>query len=168
MGGAQEPRSARTVEGVRVPEPRTGVRIRVIDASINPKRRLLLRAAATVAPALACGCTRSSDAGVRFWAMGREGEVVGELLQDFERDSGIRVRVEQLPWSAAHEKLLTAFAGDITPDLCQLGNTWLPELVAASARLELLHQPGDPHAEAAPTVELLVAHPGIEGTSHRG
>ena len=65
--------------------------------------------------------------------MGREGEVVGELLRDFERDTGIRVRVEQVPWSAAHEKLLTAFAGDITPDLCQLGNTWLPELVALNA-----------------------------------
>jgi multiple sugar transport system substrate-binding protein len=65
--------------------------------------------------------------------MGREGEVAGELLQEFERSSGIHVRVEQLPWSAAHEKLLTAFAGDTTPDLCQLGNTWLPELVALGA-----------------------------------
>ena len=35
-----------------------------------------------------------------------------------------------LPWSAAHEKLLTAFAGDATPDLAQMGNTWLPEFVA--------------------------------------
>ncbi len=65
--------------------------------------------------------------------MGREGEIVGELLKDFEREAGIRVRVEQLPWTAAHEKLLTAFAGDTTPDLCQLGNTWLPEFVALDA-----------------------------------
>lgn len=87
---------------------------------------------AIAAPAVV-GCAPSRDSTVRFWAMGREGEVVGALLQDLERSSGIRVRVEQLPWSAAHEKLLTAFAGDTTPDLCQLGNTWLPELVALDA-----------------------------------
>ena len=108
--------------------------VRAIDSSNDRKRRALLRAAAgAAAAALAPGCAREPDATVRFWAMGREGEVVGELLQELERSAGIRVRIEQLPWSAAHEKLLTAFAGDTTPDLCQLGNTWLPELVALGA-----------------------------------
>ena len=54
--------------------------------------------------------------------MGREGEVVAELLPEFERTHpGIRVEVQQIPWTAAHEKLLTAFAGDATPDLCPAG-----------------------------------------------
>ena len=107
---------------------------RTREPSADRKRRVLLRAAVgAAAPALAAGCARERDATVRFWAMGREGEVVGELLRELERNAGIRVRVEQLPWSAAHEKLLTAFAGDTTPDLCQLGNTWLPELVALGA-----------------------------------
>ena len=66
--------------------------------------------------------------------MGREGEVVGELLAEFEREHpGITVRVEQLPWTAAHEKLLTAFAGDATPDVAQLGNTWIAEFAALGA-----------------------------------
>ena len=98
------------------------------------RRRTLLTAFA--AGLLAAGCGRSSQevVTVRFWAMGREGEVVRELLPEFERaHPGIRVDVQQLPWSAAHEKLLTAFAGDSTPDLCQLGNTWLPEFVALDA-----------------------------------
>jgi multiple sugar transport system substrate-binding protein len=43
------------------------------------------------------------------------------------------VHVQQLPWTAAHEKLLTAYAGGSLPDLCQLGNTWLPELTALDA-----------------------------------
>ncbi len=81
----------------------------------------------------AAGCARA-DGRLRFWAMGREGEVLAELLRDFERERpDIRVQVEQLPWSAAHEKLLTAFAGDATPDLAQMGNTWLPEMVALGA-----------------------------------
>ena len=66
--------------------------------------------------------------------MGREGEVVRQLLPDFEREHpGIRVEVQQLPWTAAHQKLLTAFAGDALPDVAQLGNTWLPEFVALHA-----------------------------------
>jgi multiple sugar transport system substrate-binding protein len=71
---------------------------------------------------------------VTFWAMGREGEVVTELLPDFERSHpGTKVVVQQLPWTAAHEKLLTAFAGDATPDMAQMGNTWIPEMAALRA-----------------------------------
>jgi multiple sugar transport system substrate-binding protein len=66
--------------------------------------------------------------------MGREGEVVTALVPEFERaHPGVRVVVQQLPWTAAHEKLLTAFAGDSTPDIAQLGNTWIPEFVALGA-----------------------------------
>ena len=82
------------------------------------------------------GCGRASDGAtvVQLWAMGREGEMVERLLPAFERDNpGIRVRVQVLPWSAAHEKLLTAYVGDAMPDVFQAGNTWLPELVALEA-----------------------------------
>ena len=81
------------------------------------------------------GCSRRDDpATLNFWAMGREAEVVADLLPAFyARHPGIRVRVQQLPWSAAHEKLLTAYAGGSLPDLCQLGNTWLPEFTALDA-----------------------------------
>src|SRR5262249_53751264 len=41
--------------------------------------------------------------------------------------------VQQIPWVAAHEKLLTAFVGGSTPDLSQLGNTWIPEFAALHA-----------------------------------
>ena len=91
--------------------------------------------ALVVAWALA-GCQEPSGAPtvVQFWAMGREGEVVRQLIPDFERSHpGVRVEVQQLPWSAAHQKLLTAFAGDALPDVAQLGNTWLPEFAALRA-----------------------------------
>jgi len=92
-------------------------------------------ACALALAALVAGCGRAGEGTtLRFWAMGREAEVLAELMPEFERTHpGIHVRVEQLPWTAAHEKLLTAVAGDATPDLCQLGNTWLPELAALNA-----------------------------------
>jgi multiple sugar transport system substrate-binding protein len=83
----------------------------------------------------AAGCgSRSQQRLVTVWAMGREGEVVAELLPQFTREHpDIEVRVQQLPWTAAHQKLLTAFAGEATPDVCLLGNTWIPEFAALKA-----------------------------------
>ncbi|HBN53533.1 MAG TPA: ABC transporter substrate-binding protein [Stenotrophomonas sp.] len=91
-------------------------------------------------PALLCllllvGCARpQEDVTLRFWAMGREAEVVGELVREFEAENpGIRVEVQNIPWTAAHEKLLTAYAADGLPDICQLGNTWIPEFATLQA-----------------------------------
>lgn len=82
----------------------------------------------------ACGKPDDSRTTVRFWGFGREGEVVRELVPAFEkRHPDIRVEVQQIPWTAAHEKLLTGFVGDATPDVAQLGNTWVPEFVALGA-----------------------------------
>ena len=85
---------------------------------------------------LLAGCDDRDDGRVTldFWAMGREGEVVQALTAEFEQHHpGIAVRVQQVPWSAAHEKLLTAYAGDAMPDVFQIGNTWIPEFVALDA-----------------------------------
>jgi multiple sugar transport system substrate-binding protein len=84
--------------------------------------------------------------------MGREGEVVEELVRDFERENPeIRVQVQQIPWSAAHEKLLTAFVGRSTPDLAVLGNTWVAEFAALDALEPLVPSrpgSGDPDASS--------------------
>jgi len=109
-----------------------------VQSSHLSRRRWLTRAAALAAsPFALSACHRSSGGArepLRFWAMGREGEVVAPMLGALEREQpGLHVRVEQLPWSAAHEKLLTAFAGDATPDVAQLGNTWIAELAAIGA-----------------------------------
>jgi multiple sugar transport system substrate-binding protein len=105
---------------------------------------------------------RDADARtLRFWAMGREGEVVAELVREFERaHPGTHVEVQTLPWSAAHEKLLTAFAGDTTPDLCQLGNTWIPEFVALGALRSL-----DADIAGSKSVEPGDYFPGIWATN---
>lgn len=83
------------------------------------------------------GCS-SASAGdrttLRIWAMGREGEVLAELMPGFEKENpNIHVEVQQIPWTAAHEKLLTAYVGEATPDIAMLGNTWVPEFVALNA-----------------------------------
>ncbi len=70
--------------------------------------------------------------------MGREGEVLSQLIPGFEKENPqIRVEVQQIPWTAAHEKLLTAYVGEATPDIAMLGNTWVPEFVALNALASL-------------------------------
>ena len=84
---------------------------------------------------------------LRFWTMGREGEVVAPLVREFERrNPGIRVDIQQMPWTAAHEKLLTAHVGGTSPDISQLGNTWIYELAMLGAiqPLDSLLEPDSP------------------------
>ena len=121
-------------------------------------------AAASLLAVLAAGC-RAPAAGstetLRFWAMGREGEVVQELVRDFERQTaGVRVEVQQIPWSAAHEKLLTAHVGRSTPDLAQLGNTWIAEFAALNAL-----EPLGPWLANASAVDSSAYFPGIWDTN---
>lgn len=85
--------------------------------------------------ATSSGC-RSADPEVEvvFWALGREGEVVEQLVPEFRRrHPGWSVRVQQVPWAAAREKLLTAYVGDALPDVLQIGNTWIAEFDALGA-----------------------------------
>ncbi len=85
-----------------------------------------------------CRADGNGPVTVEFWALGREGEVVKQLIPLFEAaNPGVFVRVQQIPWTAAHEKLLTAYVGRATPDLAQVGNTWIPELVALGALEDL-------------------------------
>jgi multiple sugar transport system substrate-binding protein len=110
-----------------------------MSRSVAPAPLVRRRALALLVPLAllaAPGCARPDRDGttLRFWAMGREGEVVQELVRDFERENpGVRVSVQQIPWSAAHEKLLTSFVGGSLPDVIQLGNTWIPEFAALGA-----------------------------------
>ncbi len=96
----------------------------------------LVRAAACAAMLLLAGCTNPGRHGVtlEFWTVGSEGETVTQLLPAFERaHPDIHVRVQQIPLTAAHEKLLTAYAGDSLPDVTQIGNTWIAEFAALHA-----------------------------------
>lgn len=87
---------------------------------------------------LSCSSSPDKDVVIDFWAMGAEGEQVQKLIPEFERrNPGIKVKVQMIPWTAAQEKLITAFASENTPDICQLGNTWIPQFSAIKAITEL-------------------------------
>lgn len=88
---------------------------------------------------LTLSCSNNTDERtVKFWAMGAEAEYLNKLVPEFEKlNPGIKIKVQQIPWTAAQEKLVTAFASDNTPDACQLGNTWIPQFAALNAIIPL-------------------------------
>lgn len=125
--------------------------------------RLGVIAALALAGAALSSCAKEPP-GTRtleFWTIGREGEAVLKLLPEFEREHpGLHVSVQQLPLTAAHQKLLTAYAGDSTPDITQLGNTWVPEMVALNAL-----EPLDARVNASKVVDKNDYFPAIWSTN---
>ncbi len=112
----------------------------------GPARILVLFALA----GLSCQSHDRGPVTIRFWGIGNEGEIVRALIPEFERTHpDIRVLVQQIPWTAAHEKLLTAYAGQSTPDISQLGNTWLPEFNVLNAL-----EPLDPFVRHSASVQV--------------
>jgi multiple sugar transport system substrate-binding protein len=65
--------------------------------------------------------------------MGAEAENLPALLATIDRTP--KVSIQPLPWSAAHEKLLTSYAGNSLPDMGQIGNSWIAELTEIDAIL---------------------------------
>lgn len=109
----------------------------------------------------ACRSEHRGPVELTFWAFGAEGERVQQLLPGFERENpGIRVRAQQVPWTAAHEKLLTSYVGEATPDIAQLGNTWVPELAAIDAIAPL-----DARVAASPAIDPSDFFAGIWNTN---
>ncbi len=123
----------------------------------------LLVAAACAALLLVASC-RTADTGktvVTFWGLGAEGEKVKALIPEFERlHPDITVRVQQIPWTGAHEKLLTSYAGNSSPDICQLGNTWVPEFALLHALEDL-----SPWVARSASVRTTDYFPGILATN---
>ena len=100
---------------------------------IGPNRRDALGLIGAGAAAMVGCAPRDGRPTLQFWAMGNEGAAVPNILPEFEAQTGVRVVVQPQPWSSAHQKLLTAYAGSSLPDVSQIGATWISELTAIGA-----------------------------------
>lgn len=104
-----------------------------IRGATNVSRRGALSLTVGGGAALA-GCGRARAGGkLTWWGIGPQGENAPLLLPPFERETGIAVDVQSLPWTGVHEKLLTAHAGGSLPDVMLLANEWVEELAMLGA-----------------------------------
>ena len=122
---------------------------------------LLLGLGVALGPLAGCAEADGDEVVLEFWAMGAEGEKVQPLIERFEAEHpGIRVEVQQQPWTSVHEKLLTAFAGRSTPDVSQFGNTWVAEMEALGALEDLT-----PYVRQSDVVDEADYFPGVWDTN---
>jgi multiple sugar transport system substrate-binding protein len=101
--------------------------------------------ALTLGLALTAGCggsdegsssedTANASGNISVWAMGAEGEKLDVLAKDFMKaNPAIKVDVTPIAWDVAHDKLLTSVAGNKTPDISQMGTTWMGEFAKTGA-----------------------------------
>ncbi len=78
-----------------------------------------------------------------------EGKLLSEMIRLFEQEEPeIKIKLQIVPWEAAHEKLVTGVVGEMTPDISQMGTTWMAELLAMDAL-----QPLDPFLASSTILE---------------
>ncbi|KOX19224.1 MULTISPECIES: ABC transporter substrate-binding protein [unclassified Streptomyces] len=110
-----------------------------------------IRAAVTGAVTLslvltAAGCGGGEDSGsspktLTYWAsnQGASLEVDKKVLQpeldQFEKETGIKVKLEVIPWSDLLNRILTATTSGQGPDVLNIGNTWSASLQSTGALL---------------------------------
>lgn len=66
-----------------------------------------------------------------------------DLGATFAEDTGAELDVQYVPWTAAHDKFLTAIAGERTPDVAEVGTTWTGEFGEAGALYDLSQEVED-------------------------
>jgi multiple sugar transport system substrate-binding protein len=83
--------------------------------------------AGALAFAAACAPARHE---VVFWQSWPE-PVVRPIVDQFEREHpGVRVRVERIAGPGARERIAAAIDSGRVPDLCEMGSTWMPQMLA--------------------------------------
>ena len=71
---------------------------------------------------------------IDVWAMGVEGENLSVLATDFKAENpDVTVNVTPVPWDEAHDKISTAIAGGVLPDVSLVGTTWMGEFAGTGA-----------------------------------
>lgn len=87
------------------------------------------------------GCSSSSSGSanktITVWFFGDQAKPFQDLVAKFQKQSGIQVNVQAIPWANAHDKLLTAVASKSGPDVITMGTTWMPEFAQAGALTDL-------------------------------
>ena len=113
-----------SVRTARIPPPRRCARLAWLA---------LLWALLAATPVLIDSCGKGGGQEVVFWQFWPVG-VIQPLLDEFQKQNPtITVRMEQLAWQRGLEKITAAMASGNMPDLCELGSTWMPRMLASGA-----------------------------------
>jgi len=79
---------------------------------------------------LCCSSNRTEDGAITFWQFWDEPSLY-QAARGFENTRpGVEVQIETLTWQSGLEKILASVASGTSPDLCELGSTWVARFAA--------------------------------------
>jgi len=127
-------------------------------------------AAATALAVAGCGDDNSSNStaqgnkSLTVWIMeGTNPDATpffDKVKADFKKETGADLNVQFVPWSAAHDKFVSAVGGGETPDVAEVGTTWTPEFGEAGILTDLT---GRAKSVSGDLVDSLVAAGTVDG-----
>ncbi|MET9897059.1 sugar ABC transporter substrate-binding protein [Streptomyces sp. NPDC006446] len=101
----------------------------------------LLTAATACGGGSSSGGSNDSPKTLTYWASNQgasieiDKKVLAPELKKFEKQTGIKVKLEVVPWSDLLNRILTATTSGQGPDVLNIGNTWSASLQATGALL---------------------------------
>src|SRR4029077_2892073 len=98
-------------------------------------RRRFLGGAAAGATALTLGARRDSAQAkptITYWngLTGADGKIMDELIDQFTRDTGIRMEQQRIVWADLYAKLQVAVPADEGPDLALIHTVEIPHFAS--------------------------------------
>ncbi|TQS42605.1 ABC transporter substrate-binding protein [Cryptosporangium phraense] len=138
------------------------------------KRRLAAVAvgALLASSLVACGDSGSSGDDAKtltYWAsnqstsLEKDAEILKPELAKFEKQTGIKVKLEVVPWSDLLNRLLAAATSGQGPDVVNIGNTWSASLQATDAFVQFDDKTLDKIGGKSRFVPAALAAAGAEG-----
>ncbi|GAB2487565.1 sugar ABC transporter substrate-binding protein [Alkalibacterium psychrotolerans] len=74
------------------------------------------------------------------WIMGDGNEQAQDIFDAYTEETGIEINLQSIPWSSAHDRLLTAVASGEGPDVVQMGSSFMAEFSDAGALADITEQ----------------------------
>lgn len=73
---------------------------------------------------------------LNVWAQADEAAALPAFAEEFMKENpDLTITITPLPWDAAHNKYQTAIASGTTPDMAQMGTTWMSDFSDAFAQV---------------------------------
>ncbi len=115
-------------------------------AQIKVDRRVFLRAAAGVTaslPVLARRASAQPRPTISYWngLTGADGKIMDELIEQFTKDTGIRIEQQRIPWADLYAKLQVSVPAGQGPDLALIHTIEVPHF-ANDGVLEAIDESG--------------------------
>ncbi|SPT57774.1 ABC transporter substrate-binding protein [Actinomadura madurae] len=123
------------------PVPAGGPRARALRPAAVLASALLLAAAAACGGGTASGGGDGDPKTLTYWASNQgtdiaaDQKVLNPELAKFEKRTGIKVKMEVVPWTDLLNRILAATTSGQGPDVLNIGNTWSASLQATGGLL---------------------------------